>query len=60
MQVGYRTEKQKTPLSPKETKAKTSAVPLFLPETKIRPLKFCPVTGASGKAYFWFSPAALR
>ena len=47
--------KQKNPCLNKETKAISSAVPLFLPG-KIRPLKLCPVTGAPGGAYFWFSP----
>ena len=48
-------EKQKSPCLHKETKAKTSAVPLFLPEN-VRPLKLCPVTGAPGGAYLMFSP----
>ena len=42
--------KIKRPCLHKETKAQTSAVPLFLPG-KSRPLKSCPVTGASGGAY---------
>ena len=48
--------KQKNPCLNKETKAISSAVPLFLPDKHVRPLKFCPVTGASGEAYFYFSP----
>ena len=48
--------KQKNPCLNKETKAISSAVPLFLPDKHVRPLKFCPVTGASGEAYFHFSP----
>ena len=43
--------KQKNPCLNKETKAISSAVPLFLPDKHVRPLKFCPVTGASGEAY---------
>ena len=27
-----------------------------MPDKHVRPLKFCPVTGASGEAYFHFSP----
>ena len=42
-------EKTKNALVSQETKAQTSAVPLFLPPWGGRPLKVSPVTGAAGE-----------